>query len=450
MRHRFLGITAASLIVCGGAFAEVSEQEAAQLGNQLTPLGGEMAGNADGSIPAWTPETPIPANFDPDSGSYPNPWPEDQPLYVLDQGNWQQYESQLSEGSKALFQRYAENGFQMRVYPTRRSYEVPEWFYANTAKNARIATLSDDGLKVNNSMPGTPFPLAKSGVEAVWNHMVRYNSPVNYTYDVYYVGSNGQPVLATTAEGSIIYPMFENPDQPVGDNAWAKLRIDYQAPPRRAGEKLLVHEPGADYSESKGRKAWQYLTGQRRVRLAPAVAFDTPNPAVAGTSTYDDAMIYNGSPERYDWALVGKREMLVPYNNYDFLFVHPIEEMLGEKFLNPEFIRWEKHRVWVVEGTLKEGARHLYGKRRLYLDEDSWSALSSDAYDMRGELWRVQFSYGAKLYDGNGFFGASGAYDLIQGIYNLNGKPRPGEFHKGAQYPDKHFTSSALSRGGLR
>ena len=25
---------------------------------------------------------------------------------------------------------------------------------------------------------------------------------------------------------------------------------------------------------------------------------------------------YNGSPDRYDWQLIGKRELLVPYNNY--------------------------------------------------------------------------------------------------------------------------------------
>jgi hypothetical protein len=244
--------------------------------------------------------------------------------------------------------------------------------------------------------------------------------------------------------------MFNNPDEEVGDKAWLKLRINYKAPARRAGEILLVHEPGADYTRGKGRKAWQYLTGQRRVRLAPAVAFDTPNPAVAGTSTYDDAFIFNGSPERFDWKLIGKKEMIIPYSNYDFQFKYPLEEMLGEKFLKPEYIRWEKHRVWIVEANIKEGQRHLYAKRRYYMDEDSWAAAAGEMYDGRGKLWRVQYTYSAKLYDRKSGSGSYGAYDLLQGIYNLNGKPIPGKYRHGIDKGDKYFTPKGMARSGVR
>jgi hypothetical protein len=237
----------------------------------------------------------------------------------------------------------------------------------------------------------------------------------------------------------------------VGDTPWLKLRINYKAPARRAGEILLVHEPGADYTEGKGRKAWQYLTGQRRVRLAPAVSFDTPNPGVAGTSTYDDSFLYNGSPERFDWKLVGKKEMYIPYNNYDFVFQNKIEDMLGEKFLDPEAIRWEKHRVWIVEAELKEGSRHLYSKRRYYVDEDTWNTLAGEAYDGRGDLWRVQYAYGANLYDHQAYYSMPyGAYDLVQGVYNINAKPIPGKFRNGVKQSDKYFTAKGLARGGVR
>ena len=45
----------ASLLLIGSATAQaaVSDAEAQQLNSTLTPLGGERAGNADGSIPAW-------------------------------------------------------------------------------------------------------------------------------------------------------------------------------------------------------------------------------------------------------------------------------------------------------------------------------------------------------------------------------------------------------------
>lgn len=446
-----LALLCLGLAFTGHALAAVSPEQAARLGKDLTPLGAQAAGNSDGSIPGWDPGmTPIPADFQPGSNRYINPYADESPLYTVDGGNWREHTEVLTAGSQAMFEKLGAAGFAMHVYPSKRSHSAPQWFYSNTKKNAVNARLVADGQKIEGNLPGTPFPLPQSALEVLWNHMIRYAEPSSQDYDVYYVDSNGKPVLSTTASSAMIYPMYETPDKEVGDTAWLKLRINYKAPARRAGEILLVHEPGADYSAGQGRRAWQYLTGQRRVRLAPAVAFDTPNPAVAGTSTYDDAFIFNGSPERFDWQLIGKREMIVPYSNYDFIFRYDVETLLGERFLKPEYIRWEKHRVWVIEGTLKEGQRHLYGKRRLYIDEDSWSAVAGETYDTRGNLWRVQFNYGARLYDGHASAGANGVYDLLQDIYNLNGKPKPGKYSPGFDRSDQYFTPKGMARGGIR
>ena len=433
------------------AHAGISPEEAERLGTELTPLGAEKAGNADGSIPAWDPAmTPIPADFVPGSDNYPNPFPDEKPLYTIDGDNWREHMDVLTAGSQAMFEKLGPHGFKMNVYPTKRSYETPDWYYANTRKNAVNARLVEDGQKIEGNLPGTPFPIPQSGLEVLWNHMIRYGEDSSQVYDVYYVDASGKPILSTTAFSASVHPMFRSPDEEVGDKAWLKLRINYKAPARRAGEILLVHEPGADYTRGKGRKAWQYLTGQRRVRLAPAVAFDTPNPAVAGTSTYDDAFIFNGSPERFNWKLLGKKEMIVPYSNYDFQFKHRLKDMLGEKFLKPEYIRWEKHRVWIIEATIKEGQRHLYRKRRYYLDEDSWAAVSGEMYDARDKLWRVQYTYGAKLYDRKSGSGSYGAYDLLQNIYNLNGKPIPGKYKTGVDKGEKYFTPKGMARSGVR
>ena len=446
-----VSLTVLGLGLACTSFAAVSPEQAAPLGTELTPLGAEMGANADGSIPAWDPTMPpAPADFVPGSAIYTNPYPDEKPLYTIDGDNWQEYADLLTEGSKALLKKLGPDGFKMFVYPGKRAYEVPDWYYANTAKNAVNATLTDNGQKIEGNLPGTPFPIPQSALEVLWNHMIRYGEPAISQSNVYYVSSNGKPILASTGNVAIIFPMYEHPDEEVGENSWAKLRINYTAPARRAGEILLVHEPGADYSAGKGRKAWQYLTGQRRVRLAPAVAFDTPNPAVAGTLTYDDAFIYNGSPERFDWKIVGKKEMIIPHSNYDFLFKYKVEELLGEKFLKPEYIRWEKHRVWIIEATLKEGMRHLYSKRRFYLDEDSWMAFAGEMYDGRDELWRVQYNYNAKLYDGTAGISSYGAYDLKQNIYNLNGKPIPGKYQPGVDKGDKYFTPKGMARGGIR
>ncbi|RLA48767.1 MAG: DUF1329 domain-containing protein, partial [Gammaproteobacteria bacterium] len=322
-----------------------------------------------------------------------------------------------------------------------------------TKKNATAATLVADGQKIEGSYPGVPFPIPQSGGEVMWNHMNRVVPDHTYQYDVYYVSSNGKPILSTTGYMTNTFPAYrpENVDKLYGDTPWMKLRINYTAPPRRAGEILLVHEPGADYTEGKGRRAWQYLMGQRRVRLAPAVSFDTPNPGVAGTSTYDDAFLYNGSPERFDWTLIGKKEIYIPESNYDFIWKEQITDMLGKKFFKPEYVRWEKHRVWVVEANLKEGSRHLYSKRVFYVDEDTWNAMIAEAYDGRGNLWRVQYSYAAYIYDRGKYYNmVYGAYDLLQGIYNLNTKPIPGKFKFSVTEGDKYFSPKGMARTGVR
>jgi hypothetical protein len=439
-------------LATGTTFAAVSPEEAARLGKDLTPMGAEMAGNADGSIPPWNSEgTPVPAAFVPGSDNYISPYSDEKPLYTIDGSNWQEYADILTVGTQGMFKKYGADGFKMHVYPSHRGTIRPDWVYANTLKNATGATLIEDGQKIEGNYPGVPFPIPQSALEALWNHMVRYSEDYSMDYDVYYVGANGKPVLSTTGILSSVFPMYKTPDEPVGDKNWAMLRINYEAPARRAGEILLIHEPGADYTKGKGRKAWQYLVGQRRVRLAPAVAFDTPNPGVAGTTTYDDSLIFNGSPERFDWTLVGKKEMIVPAANYDLAFQTKVEDLLGEKFLDPEVTRWEKHRVWVIDSNLKEGSRHLYSRRTFYLDEDSWAAVAGEMYDGRDQLWRLQYAYQANQYDRKTGFGAAyGAYDLLQNIYNLNSKPIPGRFRNGVTQGEKYFTPKGLSRGGIR
>jgi hypothetical protein len=452
MQNRIKAALIVGSFVTGSALAAVSPEQAAELGKSLTPMGAEMAGNEDGSIPAWNSAgAPIPAGVTPGEGYYPSSYPDQKPLYTINDSNWQEYADLLSVGTKAMFEKYGADGWEMHVYPSHRDNTRPDWYYANTAKNATGSTLVDDGQLIEGNYPGVPFPMPQSGLEAIWNHMIRYGTDSSQNYDTYYVDSSGKPVLATSARSVSVFPMFENPDELVGSKWWTQLRIDYNAPARRAGEILLVHEPGADYSAGKGRKAWQYLTGQRRVRLAPAVSFDTPNPGVAGTTTYDDSFIYNGSPERFNWKLVGKKEMIIPANNNKFVFDVKLEDALGPKFLDPGVIRWEKRRVWVVDSTLKEGQRHLYSRRTFYLDEDTWIAATGDMYDGRGQLWRLQYFYPAPQQGRDAdYISGYGAYDLLQNIYNLNGKAKPGGFKNDVDESSKFFTPKGMARSGVR
>ena len=193
MLKQFTALSCLALFLSGTAQAAVSPEEAARLGKDLTPMGAERAGNADGSIPEWDPaNTVIPANFVPGSDNYVNPYRDEKPLYTIDADNWQEYGEILTEGAKAMFEKLGPHGFNMRVYPTKRTAEAPDWIYANVLKNATRANLVADGQKIEGNLPGTPFPLPQSGLEVLWNHMVRYAEPASQEYDVYYVGSNGQ------------------------------------------------------------------------------------------------------------------------------------------------------------------------------------------------------------------------------------------------------------------
>lgn len=436
--------------------AAVSAEQAARLATDLTPVGAERAASADGSIPAWDGKgTPVPAGWK-KGDDYRNPFPDEKPLYSVTGDNMAQYEPVLAEGVAALLNKWGKDGFRLDVYPTHRNAIQPQWFYDGTRQNATAATLVADGQKIEGNVAGVPFPLPQNGLEALWNHMLRFQGyQTYYKYDSYYVDANGKPVLSTTAENYIDYPMyidhFKKRNYGTHDLRYTFLRINYLAPARRAGEILLVHEPGADYTAGKGRDAWQYLTGQRRVRKAPAVSFDTPNPATAGMSTYDDAYMYNGSPERFEWTLIGKKEILVPYNTYAFSLEKTVQEMMDKHFFKPEFVRWEKHRVWVVEGKLKAGSRHIYSKRRYYLDEDTWAGLIGETWDGQGKLWRVQLMYPHHDWDlpspaNTGY----GGYDLISNVYNINSKPIPGTYRNHHDASEQYFTPQGLARTGVR
>ena len=449
-------VAAFGLCSSGPLLAAVSAEQAARLGKDLTPVGAEMAGNADGSIPAWDGKgTPVPAGWKPGM-EYTNPYPTEKPIYAVTSENMAQYAEILPEGVQALLNKYGAEGFRLDVYPTHRNAAQPQWFYDGSKENAAAANLVDDGQKIEGNVPGVPFPVPQGALEVLWNHMIRFQGyQTYYKYDSYYVDANGKPVLSTTADNYVDYPMyidhFKKRDYNTKDLRFTYLRVNYLAPPRRAGEILLVHEPGADYTAGKGRDAWQYLTGQRRVRKAPSVSFDTPNPATAGTSTYDDSYMYNGSPERFDWTLVGKKEMLIPYNNNTFVFEKPVLEMMDKNFFKPEFVRWEKHRVWIVEAKLKAGSRHIYGKRRYYIDEDSWTGLAGETWDGQGSLWRVHLMYQTQSWDVPAPSNtAYGTYDLIANIYNINAKPIPGTYRGEHGESEQYFSSQGMARTGIR
>src|SRR5512135_2794378 len=110
--------------LAGIAPAQVAPEQLARLNSDLTPVGAERAGNADGSIPAWTGGLAKTPPVDRKVG-YVDPFAADTPLYTITAKNAEQYKDLLSNGHLALLKRDAKT-FKMDVYPTRRSAAYPE------------------------------------------------------------------------------------------------------------------------------------------------------------------------------------------------------------------------------------------------------------------------------------------------------------------------------------
>jgi hypothetical protein len=397
-----IAAVAVSLTLAGAAGAAVSPQEAARLGAELTPLGGEKAGNAAGTIPAWDGglSSPAKAGF-PDfksPGRAPDPFPNDKPLYKITPSTAAQYADRLTEGHKALLRQYKDTYF-MNVYPTRRTAALPQRLYDATKRIATTAQLAAGGNGVTNAIEGTPFPIPKQGVEPIWNHILRYRTDSS-------AREIGQAAVTTGGsynmvkfhdEFYVVYSLAGAKEAEL-DNVILYFIQETVAPARLAGEILLVHETLDQAKEN--RRAWIYSPGQRRVRRAPNVAFDNPGTASDGLRTSDQFDMYNGSPERYEWKLVGKKELFVPYNSYKLHWGKvKADDVIKPLHINQDLARYELHRVWVVDSTLRPGQRHIYKRRTLYFDEDSWQIVAVDCYDNRDQLWRVQEGHALNFYN---------------------------------------------------
>ena len=380
------------------ALAAVSADEAARLGKTLTPLGAETAGNAAGTIPAWTGGIAKPVAGYKEGGHYPDPFVGDKPLFTIDASNMEKYRANLSPGQMALLKTYPT--WKMNVYPTRRSASFPGGHYKETIANATKVKLAEGGNGIVGTKAGIPFPIPKDGLEAIWNHIMGYRGE---TYAMQWSQA------AVLRDGSYTLVRFEyeydyhynnlgKPEKDREENKLVNFLQTVTAPARLAGQILLVHEYANQVKQP--RQAWTYNPGQRRVRLAPNVAYDNPGTASDGLRTNDDFFMYNGSTDRYNWKLVGKQELYVPYNSYKLNSNQlKVADVLKPGHLNPDHARYELHRVWVVEATLKEGTSHIYKRRTFYIDEDTWFILVEDKFDARDELWRVSEQHSLNFYN---------------------------------------------------
>lgn len=381
--------TALAVLIGAGVFAvgaPLAVADSSRLGNELTPVGAERAGNADGTIPAWDGGITQPPSGYRVGQFHPDPFANDAVRLQITAQNYREHADKLSEGQKAMFERY--DSYRMDVYPTRRSASFPERTYEFTKRYADQCELVANGEGVANCAEGIPFPIPSNGQEVIWNHKLKYKGVAIQRYsNQAAVTAGGQFNMVRLREELLGLYYRPGATSESINNILLYFYQEVLGPARLAGQVLLVHET-MNSSESP-RQAWVYNPGQRRVRRAPNVAYDNPGTASDGLRTNDMTDMFNGALDRFDWELVGKREMYVAYNAYKAHGpqVSP-RELIQAGHLNPDYMRYELHRVWVVDATLKSGSRHINSRRTFYVDEDSWQILMIDHYDGQGNLWR--------------------------------------------------------------
>lgn len=416
----WLLVATIAAVLTSSALAAVSADEAKKLGGPvLTEFGAERAGNAEGTIPAYTGERVKFKFVSPgDVSNLADPWGE-KPLFTITAQNVQQYAKYLSDGQKETFKVYPT--YRMDIYPTHRTHVMPKYLLDNTLKNATACKSVKDGLSMEGCYAGVPFPIPKTANEVMWNHELYFDA-VNYggRFRSIVVPKGQTKAFIQTEQDCWEHKVLFEPKRttPLSPSEiYFETRCNFFGPARKAGEKLLLLET-IDPS-NPGLRAYQYIPGQRRVKLSPDLAYDTPSPVSGGYSTMDEIRVFAGALDRYNFKLVGKTEKYIPYNNFtstDYKTC-PLDVLTATPgFPNPLCIRWELHRVWVVEATLKPGFRHIYPKRTFYWDEDTAGAGVGESYDASGHMFRIGMNMSHPIPGEAGTFsGCTFVLDLLSG-----------------------------------
>lgn len=431
MNRRKFGLLAGSSLaatatgIAKPALAQPYNPDPSLLTTVLTPLGGERAGNADGSIPAWTGgivSGPLPPGTPADVPMFE----DEQPLYTVDASNLPEYRNLLTEGTQVLMTKF---GFRIKVYKSHRTAAAPQYVYDNTAKNVTRAKLEPSGGRFGftGAYGGSPFPIINTsepyigGVQLIWNHLLNW---AGYSYRAKFAPGfviTGKQVVNTSGDVThYLCPYYDpNGSAETYEGYFYKLKADMLTPPSQdGGESIVWHSSNTLLHPDI---TWSLVNGQGRVRKAPDEAYDTPNPSTNGLTNFDDSSCFYGSPQKYDWKFIDKREMLIPYNcNASALAT--AQELVRPGFPNVDLIRWEKHRVWIVEATLHPGERNTSARRMCYIDEDAMLMVLTDMYDADNNMVKTGVFHPRCVPSLPGQIGGTQAFwNIATGDYTITG-----------------------------
>jgi hypothetical protein len=419
----------------------------------LTPVGAERAGNADGTIPEWTggiARADWPPAFK-RGGRYLDPFGADAPSFVITAENHARHAQHLSRGQLALFQRY--KTYRMPVYPTRRSVGFPEAIYEATRANAgRARLVGVDQLE--GARLGFPFAEPRSGAEVLWNHKLRYRGDDAHWTTLQAVVTPGGLQRRITMENWTLhrYANLLRPGDSARDNVL--YHIAQSADPiMGCGQHVHawreplnpVRAPRQLWCGCASRKVWRAPSGR---------GHDDFSLGSEMIRYFDMLDMFTGELDRYTFKLLGKREVYIPYNSYRLSDGRSTYDgLLTPLHFNQDSTRYELHRVWVVDALRRSGVDHRIRRRVFYVDEDSWTIALVDIYEAKGAVSRHQEGHILPLYDVQAVEPAPQlVYQVESQRYfasHLFAEHRPPEFNTG-KLTEADFTQAGIKRRHLR
>ena len=302
-----------------------------------------------------------------------------------------------------------QHGFPITIGETKR-IEWPKAYREATEKYASQVKLARDGLRLENYVAGQPFPNAdpkdpQYAIMLMWNYEYKFNPTDdldlrNFDADTGSIANHGPLTIERHFLLDHLRTLFWN------GRLYVEPKPDKPNPNGFRGQQGLypILEPfdlkgvgalGYRYIDpGKQDDSWLYLPSLRRVRrLSTAQRSD----ALFGQDTDVDSYYgYAGHIAWMEWKFLGERDILGVFHAENF----PVKwnEKVDWAFED----KWEKRRVYVIEGVSKL-PQYAYGKRVIFIDKESMLVPYSDIYDRSGELWKIwinDWSFRKKAFEG--------------------------------------------------
>jgi len=282
-----------------------------------------------------------------------------------------------------------------------RNYEpiVPSNGYIDaTNKYYQQVKLIDTGADarkkgISNYGGGLPFPKPDNGLKIAWNYQYSYNGDdADNDFAVYWI--NAKSGVERHEEWQWLYimrgmyrtdiqPLPNIPESAAAEKQYYSMTI-CKTPLDKKGFTALYWR----YLEPKDQEGYIYIPAQRR---ETRFSFGTRGDQWNNTDLlYEDVRGYMGYPEWMNWKIIEKGTYMAPLHSGIPIGKNNVEQVFD--FKTPPYwnfkAKWEPRPMYVVE-AIPKFKDYPYSKMICYFDAENYYIIFKEAYDKKGQLWKM-------------------------------------------------------------